>query len=636
MKRRVWFVKMAAALLSVIALAPRSQTAPEEVIFINGINNTLEDALENAEGLREALNGTATRNETAKRMFRVWLQYNEAGWTLPLERVPGVALLRDVGELAVLKVAEECYLNRLLTLSHPYNRPIPIDHAAATEIAAHLNSMIPETATAGQCGQNALVSDGIVTAARMSPIKNVALSLATNIKQLRRVVLVAHSEGNILANLAYASIAASSGGDVSRTVRIVNVANTSAISMHGLDATHTKDGALALLATLGTYLSRSTVECALPGGCPFPLAPATLRASNQLLVFPTLGHSFSGTYLSNTDTEIVGSSPFSFTAGASEFTDRVVDYVYAATSALDSANGITVSEVSCSTPVVGQLMYCVLLGSNLPTDVSVVASNCNPTPMTIVDLANSTRREFSCAPQVVGQTVAVAYTVPGYVGALPASPSAVALAPPLPIPNATQPLNDTGSTTCFGASEFTLVACTSVDAVSTNNKQDGMLGRDVTAPQANDGAVGFSFELVPNGGGGTFAKTDCIRDRVTGLIWEGKPTSGQRGVNLTYQFTVVTVQPQDAQAYIQLVNAIALCGFTDWRLPTREELHGIVHYGAAANNPFIELDWFPNTPGAYYRTSTVTFGSFTWGIDFATGEIRDVSPFDAYRVRLVR
>ena len=93
------------------------------------------------------------------------------------------------------------------------------------------------------------------------------------------------------------------------------------------------------------------------------------------------------------------------------------------------------------------------------------------------------------------------------------------------------PLTDTGITSaqCYGEGSNTLVSCTSTEATSLNSQQDGMVGRDVSNPDNNDGKLGFSYSLVPNSGGGTYDKTECVKDNITGLMWEGKPASGTRG-----------------------------------------------------------------------------------------------------------
>jgi hypothetical protein len=61
-------------------------------------------------------------------------------------------------------------------------------------------------------------------------------------------------------------------------------------------------------------------------------------------------------------------------------------------------------------------------------------------------------------------------------------------------------LTDTGITAsqCYAAGSDVLVSCTSATAIALNASQDGMIGRDVSTPDAADGKLGFSYSSVPN------------------------------------------------------------------------------------------------------------------------------------------
>ena len=121
------------------------------------------------------------------------------------------------------------------------------------------------------------------------------------------------------------------------------------------------------------------------------------------------------------------------------------------------------------------------------------------------------------------------------------------------------------------------------------------------------------FSLVANASvGGTYDLTECVKDNSTGLIWEGKPTSGDRSTDNTYtnydntpgRQTLDDLPPTYEQinasnntvGYVNFVKASSLCGFTDWRLPTVDELQGIsLGQKKAADAPSIDTTWFPNT-----------------------------------------
>ncbi len=195
-------------------------------------------------------------------------------------------------------------------------------------------------------------------------------------------------------------------------------------------------------------------------------------------------------------------------------------------------------------------------------------------------------------------------------------------------------LPDTGITSeqCYGLSSDILISCTSSTAIALNAKQDGMVGRDVTSPAAADGKLGFSYSDVPKPAGGVYAKTECVKDNITGLTWEGKTLinfSDLRSVYKTYtnftstSFPVkwngsVYVNPTQADidsntnsvGYKNYVNSIALCGYTDWRLPEISELTGIFITGNLAVYG-LDRDWFPSASSIrpYWSGTDVIDGS---------------------------
>lgn len=197
-------------------------------------------------------------------------------------------------------------------------------------------------------------------------------------------------------------------------------------------------------------------------------------------------------------------------------------------------------------------------------------------------------------------------------------------------------LPDTGVTAsqCYGAG-LTVAGCTSAAAIAFSSKQDGMIGRDVTHPDSGDGKLGFSYSTV-----GRYAKTECVKDNITGLMWEGKPTSGPRASTNKYA-NYGDGRAGDASAYVAAVNATALCGHTDWRLPTVNELQSLVDYGVDIPGPTIDANWFPNTivqPGAYWTaTRQAGAGCSVWNISFDDGMVNTgACSLDFFHVRLVR
>lgn len=196
-------------------------------------------------------------------------------------------------------------------------------------------------------------------------------------------------------------------------------------------------------------------------------------------------------------------------------------------------------------------------------------------------------------------------------------------------------LPDTGITAaqCYAAGSDALVSCTSAAAIALNPKQDGMVGRDVTSPSNTDGKLGFSYSTV-----GSYSKEECVKDNITGLIWEGKPATGLRAAANSYT-NIGNNSANDASTYVAAVNAAKLCGYSDWRLPTVDELQGIVDYGVAYPGPTIDGTWFPNTQQWVYWSSTGYAGDSgsAWVVFFGDGSVSGYnSGYDDPRVRLVR
>ena len=211
-----------------------------------------------------------------------------------------------------------------------------------------------------------------------------------------------------------------------------------------------------------------------------------------------------------------------------------------------------------------------------------------------------------------------------------------------PPPPTASTLNDTGITAmqCYQAGSDVLVDCASAGALALNSAQDGMVGRDANpATNSNaDGKLGFSFTAVADGAN----PLGCVQDNVTGLMWENKTNDGGlRDWNKTYSnFDSTTslqkplgfgvsVAPTQAEidastnsvGFKNSVNAQGLCGYSDWRLPTVDELHSIMNYGViiqdSAMSPAIDTAWFPNTFGFFWSSSPISSSSLgAWNVDF--------------------
>jgi len=203
-------------------------------------------------------------------------------------------------------------------------------------------------------------------------------------------------------------------------------------------------------------------------------------------------------------------------------------------------------------------------------------------------------------------------------------------------------LNDTGITACANGSANT-AACPQ----PAYPGQDADYGRDVSVAITGVGANKVSAFALSSLAGGA-----CVQDSVTGLVWESKSASGLHAAASTYTWLssgtanggasgtsnggVCTGSGCDTEKFVAAVNAEATCGFTDWRLPTADELAGIVDAGATAA-PTIRLQ-FANQAAAAYWTASPKAGDANgaWVVDFNSGAVGALVKSSANRVRLVR
>ena len=229
------------------------------------------------------------------------------------------------------------------------------------------------------------------------------------------------------------------------------------------------------------------------------------------------------------------------------------------------------------------------------------------------------------------------------------------------------------------------VAATGGDIIRAG--QDALYGRDVTHNDDTDGHAGFSYtQLDSNGTPLATKSTDysitpwsCVRDNVTGLIWEVKQPgdsgaqlrntifkytwynstgindAGEHGVGDTGVGTTTGLETNnaiiigfdqcldsarcDTEKFVADVNSgSGICGSTDWRLPTKLELMSIVDNSIFL--PSIDTKYFPNFIGTNYWTSSpissIDSILFAWSVDFQEGSVVGASKANGWSIRLVR
>lgn len=229
-------------------------------------------------------------------------------------------------------------------------------------------------------------------------------------------------------------------------------------------------------------------------------------------------------------------------------------------------------------------------------------------------------------------------------------------------------LNDTGIDWCAGADTNDLDC-----PVSNFPAQDGDCGRDALARagqlnKVGSGAAGFDFTSLGS----------CVRDNHTGLVWEVKtltnpneapPTvssdlrdkmwkytwynpdastnGGDPGVQDGGFCCIPEAEDQDPEkscenltcdtrGYVQYVNSQNLCGFSDWRLPSINELYSIVHHGRYL--PSVDMGFFPNnrTSSSYWSASPAWLADSALLVNFKSGNGHSNRKRSPASIRLVR
>lgn len=85
-----------------------------------------------------------------------------------------------------------------------------------------------------------------------------------------------------------------------------------------------------------------------------------------------------------------------------------------------------------------------------------------------------------------------------------------------------------------------------------------------------------------------------VRDKETGLVWEVKTTDGSiHDMERKYSWDGAR------ETFINELNSTKFGGFSDWRIPTTDELRSIRVKGA---EPYINQDFFPNTVSTSYMS----------------------------------
>lgn len=189
--------------------------------------------------------------------------------------------------------------------------------------------------------------------------------------------------------------------------------------------------------------------------------------------------------------------------------------------------------------------------------------------------------------------------------------------------------------------------------------------------KVGQGIDAFDFTRLNSNGDPVDTPTNtwsCVRDNLTGLIWEVKAIDqaslhyhnqnftwyqedfngnlpGDRNTNSNA--CNISSRECNTQAFLNAVNQQGLCGFFDWRIPTHQELQSIVHYGKA-QLPLVDTGFLPHWGDAqggnlwYWTRQSGADGlraeeaRSAWAIDFNSGVDNLLSKSSDAKLRLVR
>ncbi len=111
----------------------------------------------------------------------------------------------------------------------------------------------------------------------------------------------------------------------------------------------------------------------------------------------------------------------------------------------------------------------------------------------------------------------------------------------------------------------------------------------------------------------------CVTDKLTGLIWSKNGNLFGAMVWESASSVVKNMNGTDTKA-----TAYKLCGYSDWRLPTKNELKSLVNYGDKISpSNWLNYQGFYNVRANTYWSSTsyATNTDVAWHVNFAHGYV---------------
>lgn len=201
------------------------------------------------------------------------------------------------------------------------------------------------------------------------------------------------------------------------------------------------------------------------------------------------------------------------------------------------------------------------------------------------------------------------------------------------------PVPDTGQTKCYN----------NTVEIPCPQPGEAFYGQDAQYQGLSRSYTKLGLNGVPLADSATQADGwTMTRDNVTGLIWEIKTNDGSVH-DKDNSYTWYDGNPEtnggnagvpgsgtDTDDFLSALNTVSFGGFSDWRLPTVNELSSLVN--ANYKSTTIDTVWFPSTvPDGYWSSTTYAHNSsdaFRVGFDYGGVGYKDKS--NSYYVRAVR
>lgn len=150
------------------------------------------------------------------------------------------------------------------------------------------------------------------------------------------------------------------------------------------------------------------------------------------------------------------------------------------------------------------------------------------------------------------------------------------------------------------------------------------------------------------------AAWECVHDISNRLTWEVKKNDGgirdrdntyswQQGANDRYSGVSDGGRCTggidcDTSSYVRAMNEQRLCGYSDWRLPSREELETLVAHNNDTKQASIDTGHFPQAVPSWYWTASENPGdhNYAWYVLFRNGIALNDLKERPKHIRLVR